>query len=276
VLRDATPLTRPAKGSAASLAATQSALFSLITGHGARAIAPEAATLVAGDARASAAERVHVYAHMYRARLVEALEAQYPRVASRLGCDAFAALAADYTDAHPSRHPSLRFLGQHLAAWLDANPDGADLAALARLEWARADVFDERDEPLLDLEAVRAWPPEQLGALPIRVAAASRLIELEAGALALWDEPEGEASASGRTSVLVWRKEVTVYHRAVEPAERDALARAAEGTTFGALCEALAAALPAEEAIQRAFAWLSTWLADGLLVADLRTSTSPP
>jgi hypothetical protein len=267
VLRDATTLTGPANGAAARLAATQSALFSLITGHGARAIAPEAATLVAGDGRASAEERVHVYAHMYRARLVEALEAQYPRVARRLGCEGFAALVADYTDAHPSRHPSLRFLGQHLAAWLEEGTDGLGLAELARLEWARADVFDERDEPLLDLEAVRAWPPEALGSLPLRVAPASRLLELDAGALALWDDPEGELAACGRTAVLVWRKEVTVYHRSVEPAERDALARAADGTTFGALCEALAAALPAEEAIQRAFAWLSTWLADGLLVA---------
>ena len=67
--------------------------------------------------------------------------------------------------------------------------------------------------------------------------------------------------------MLVWRKDVTVYHRPVDEAERTALGRAAEGTTFGALCEALAATLPPEEAITRAFAWLSTWLADELLVA---------
>ena len=101
-----------------TLAAVERALFSLITGHGASALAPDVSMLVEGDARAGAAERLQVYAHMYQARLVEALEAQYPRLARRLGGEVFAGVVAAYTADHPSRHPSLRLLGQVLPTWL--------------------------------------------------------------------------------------------------------------------------------------------------------------
>jgi hypothetical protein len=249
------------------LRAVQGALFALITGHGAPGGTPDVETLIVGNARAGARERLQVYAHMYQARLVEALEAQFPRLARRLGGEAFAAVVSAYAADHPSHHPSLRFLGRDLPGWLARAGVAQGLADLACLEWVRADVFDERDEPLLTLDAVRARPTEALAALPLRAVAASRLIEVDAGALALWDEPEAGAAPRGRTAVLVWRKDVAVYHRPVDEAERAALGRAAEGTSFGALCETLAATLPAEEAIGRAFAWLSTWLADEMLVA---------
>ncbi len=258
-------------GDASSLASVETALFSLITGHGAPATVPDASALVLGDARASADERLHVYTHMYQARLVEALEAQFTRLARRLGCGGFDAVVARYVTDHPSRNPSLRLLGQHLPAWLDRNPAGDGLADLARLEWARADVFDDVDEPVLTMDAVRALPPENIGALPLRLIAAHRLVTVDAGAIELWDAADDAAptdfAAQGPTSALIWRQGVAVYHRAVDAAERAVLAQVAVGTSFGALCESLAETLPAEEAIQRAFAWLSTWLADELLAS---------
>jgi hypothetical protein len=65
--------------------------------------------------------------------------------------------------------------------------------------------------------------------------------------------------------LLVWRQGIAVYHRALESSERAALERAARGVPFGLVCDSLSAAGDAETAAARAFAWLSTWLADGLL-----------
>jgi hypothetical protein len=265
----------------------QGALFALVSGQGAAALEASSATnLIVSDGRASADERLHVYAHMYRARMIEALESEFPRLAHRLGPEAFGQLAQAYVADHPSRHPSLRSLGRQLPRWLgqrsERRADGVALSALARLEWARADVFDEVDQPILDLAALRALPAAAFAALPLRLITASRLVAVDAVALDLWDafgsggagaDDAASVSAAAQTQTvharraLVWRQGTAVYHRPLDDDEGAALERMAGAVTFGAICEALAEALPPEAASARAFAWLSTWATDELLAA---------
>ena len=253
-----------------ALASVQRALVCRLMGGAAGA---DAEALIAGDARASAADRLAVYAHMYRARLGEALASQFPRLATRLGPAAFDDLAAAYFADHPSRHWSLRFAGARLPDWLAARPDAEPaLAGLARLEWARADVFDLADDALLTLDVARAWPPDRFGDLPLRLIAAARLITVAAGTAALWDAPEGNpiplpGPASGAASLIVWREGTVVYHRVIDEDERAALALAVAGVSFASVCASLAARHTDDAAIARAYAWLTTWLSDGLLAA---------
>jgi hypothetical protein len=233
-------------------------------------------TLIVGDAGASAEERMHVYAHMYRARIVEALESQFPRLARMLGADEFAELAVAYISDEPSRHPSLRYVGARLPTWLmTRRPGSPALAGLATLEWARADVFDMRDEPTLTIAALRSWPMETFGEVPLRLITAHRLVTVPAGTLLLWDSlSEGavagrsDVPAGGNTeSLVVWRDGTVVYHRPIDAAECAALQLAASDTRFGVLCESLLASHGEEAAAAQAFGWMSTWLADGLLRA---------
>jgi len=260
-----------------SLASVQAALLSRITEQDLGAPAFEPTSLIRGDPRASAEERLAVYSFMYRSRLVEALESQFPRLARLIGADAFADLTADYLADRPSRHPSLREIGRALPGWLAAQrPSAPSLAALAALEWARADVYDLSDEPAMTLDAASAFPPERFGELPLTLIAAHRFVEVDRGTEALWDGLALEAAdppkalpvslkgASGAT-LLVWRQEISVYHRAVDPEERRALALVSTGSRFGVICDALCAAHGDEVAAARAFAWLSTWISDGLL-----------
>src|SRR6185369_7300936 len=117
------------------LATLQAALLSRITGLALGGAAFEAGVSIRGDARVSAEERLAVYSFMYRARLLEALESQFPRLARLSGAEAFADLTAAYLADRPSRHPSLRELGRALPGWLAARrPDEPALAALAALE----------------------------------------------------------------------------------------------------------------------------------------------
>src|SRR4051812_42348866 len=166
----------------------QAAVMSLITGRGAGDPGVEAGALIVGDVRASADERLHVYAHMYRARIVEALESQFPRLAKMLGPEAFAELASAYITDEPSRHPSLRYVGERLPAWLSGAqvPDSRLLAGLAQLEWARADVFDLADDRMLTPESLRAWPMEHFGELPLQLVTAHRLVTVPSGTSQLW------------------------------------------------------------------------------------------
>jgi len=271
-----------------SLRAIYDALLAQITlGHGGPSL-PDATALIIGDARASAAQRIHVYQHMYRARLIEALEAQFPRVSRWLGVDAFAALVAAYVTDEPSRHPSLRFIGRRFPDWLavrtPAEARHPALADLARVEWAREDIFDATDQATLALETVRGWPPERFGEIPLRLVTAHRVLRLARPVAALWDAigPAAEISradsldeaaaaaattAAGGETLLIWRQGIAVFHRAVDAAEAAALDRVADGTTFGAICEMLSHSRPEQEAVAQAFTWLSTWTADELLVA---------
>ncbi len=271
---------RPSSATAAlrpSLAAVQAALLSRITGLELGVPALETASLIRGDARASAEERLAVYAFMYGSRLVEALESQFPRLGRLLGADAFAELTADYVADRPSRHPSLRELGRGLPAWLAAqHADEPTLAALAALEWARADLYDLADEPAMTPDAPRALPPERFGELPLKLIAAHRFVAVDLATEALWDglAPNAAAppnvlarslEAGSAATLLVWRQEIAVYHRAVDPEERAALALVSTGSRFGVICDALSAAHGDETAASRAFSWLSTWISDGLL-----------
>jgi hypothetical protein len=252
----------------------QTAVMALITGRDAGVTVPDADALVVSDERASADERMHVYAHMYRARIVEALESQFPRLAKLIGPEEFAELAAAYISDEPSRHPSLRYVGERLPAWLAARrADSPVLAALARLEWARADVFDLADDPTLTLDALRSWPMDRFGELPLHLVTAHRVVTVPAGTAGRWDAlgddlvngggdtPDGAATES----LVVWREGTAVYHRLVDDAERAALALASQGTRFGVVCESLLADHAEEAAVAQAYAWMSTWLADGLL-----------
>ncbi|HEY4393204.1 MAG TPA: DNA-binding domain-containing protein, partial [Polyangia bacterium] len=246
---------RPDAGGAPSQASVQSALLALITGRGGPSGAPDAAAVIVGDARASAEERLRVYQFMYGARVAEALESQFPHLARHLGEKPFGELAAAYIADEPSTHPSLRFIGERLPGWLGSRRSEAPLlGALARLEWARSDVFDAADEPVLTAAAVRAWPPESFGELPLALVTAHRLVIVPAGTGQLWDatgnEPvvapvsapvASERAPDAAETLLVWRQDTTVYHRTVEPLERVALELAARGAEFGVVCDALLA-----------------------------------
>lgn len=255
------------------LAQLQRDLFARITGLPVGQ-ASRAVEQVVGDARASAEERLQVYATMYRLRVAEALESQFPRVARALGPEAFAEAAVAFVAAVPSRDPSLRWLGRAFPAWLaDNRAKEPDLVALARLEWARADVFDLADQPALTVDDLRGLAPEAFAELPLRLIDAHRFVDAGAAALELWaalrddaqSEPNAGTSPVAGGGALVWRQDVAVYHRGLASDERAALESLVPGTTFGLVCERLPVGRTDEEAAARAFGWLSTWALDGLL-----------
>jgi hypothetical protein len=238
--------------------------------------------LVPPGERLDPAGQLDIYANMYFHRLRDCLAEDFPALVARVGGARFHNLVTDYLLAHPPTHFSLRELGRALPAFLASHPlerEFPALADLARLEWARVDVFDEADAAPLSREQVlerAASDPE--GFAPALIPAA-RLLRLDAPVLPLWKrldagEVVGEeaalASGDQRCAVRVWRKGFAIFHRSMQPDEERCLeALASGGATLAQLAELLAAAQPPgakeTELAQRFAALLDLWAQDEIL-----------
>lgn len=246
----------------------QRRLFALVT----RRAEVDVGVIVRSDDRLDAAGRVQVYANMYRARLVDILRADFPKLAAVLGEAGFERLAAAYLEAFPSRRPSVRHVGGALAGFLEAHAPGRRgpwLAELARLEWARVDVHDRADDELLTWEDVRGVEPARLGGLRLALVQAHVLVPTAHRVTDVWRRVQ-EGRPVGRPArragwLLVWRQDGLVYHRVPSPDEAALLAGVASGTTFAWVCERLAAGDSSDDAARRAADLLATWTGSGLL-----------
>ena len=185
-------------------------------------------------------------------RLLDILRNDYEAVVASVGDEPFHNLVTDYLLACPSQHPSVRNVGERLPQFIDGHPLGLErrwLGDLARLERARLEVFDGPDAEPLQLDELRTLAPEefvglQLPLIPNRIRlqvghavddvwrAVQDASDAEDGGTPSSAEPTAEARV-----LVVWRHELLVYHRALEPLEDQALALADRGATFGAVCD---------------------------------------
>jgi hypothetical protein len=233
--------------------------------------------LIRSDAALAAAGRLDIYANAYFHRIHGVLRDDYPALEGALGADLFRDLVTSYLLVLPSRHPSLRYMGDRLPGFMasheaaagirDRAPWAADLAAF---EWARVDVFDAEDAPLLTREALAARAPETFGTLWLCLGPWVRLEHFEHPVDGFWRLGcEGEQPASNAwadpVGMLVWRQHEKVVHRRVDPLEEEALTLTKSGSDFANLCEWLATRVDEADAPAQAAGWLEQWLADGLL-----------
>jgi hypothetical protein len=231
----------------------------------------------------SAAERVRVYADMYFLRLRDALAEDHGALREALGTERFAALARAYVDAHPSDRPSLRDLGSRLAGFLGRRPDLVDhpwQVDLAAFEWAMVGAFDAPDDDTLDAATLATLPRDAWPDLHLQPVRSLVLLGPCAPVDTLRDRLlAGEGTddvALDRVLLRVWRQELAVYHRRIDPLERDALTVLAPGASFAALCAWLADRVGDDEAGSAALRLLRRWVDDGLLArADGLPSQAP-
>ena len=219
-------------------------------------------------------ERFAIYARMYCARLVDALGEDYPRVASILGGEGFAAVAHDYVNAQPSTHPSLRWFGHGLADFLatraERNQPGF-LPDLARLEWSRLAMFDAADAELLDVTALRRLPADAWGSLRLHLVPALQVLHVAWPVHQIWEAAEsggGGPWAPADTWLRVWRQGDQVFQATLDEVERTALGHVQAGDDFGAVCAGLASIVAEDTVAATAGALVLRWIEDGVLRID--------
>jgi hypothetical protein len=221
---------------------------------------------------------LEIYARMYTSRLHDALADDYPKLHRALGGGAFEALAQDYLRAHPPRSFTLREAGAKLAEHLrlarSAPPWAADLAALER---ARQEVFDGPDaEPLTQADVIAQGT--QLPELVLRWVPSSIVVPIAWAIDDLWsaiedDQDPGDPARTSRT-VLVWRRDIAVLHRTLDPDEAQLAPAISRGVSFAEVCEVLGA-IHGEDAGPRAAELLLRWLgAEAVIDARAPASVS--
>jgi hypothetical protein len=229
--------------------------------------------VVRPSATLTASERVGIYHGMYRLRMAEALESDYPGLAHFLGRERFMALVGEYVLAHPSTSYTLNDLGRRLPEFLRRGgrvPSRAFCRHLARLEWAVCEAFDAAEEARLGAAAIEALAPEDWPDARLVASPALRLVPLGWNAADWLDTAKDEAHRHPRPRrraqlVVVFRREYAVYRRAVDAAAFRLLSDLAAGRTVG---QALSAALRRRDAPDTATVarWFRQWAADGLFV----------
>lgn len=212
-----------------------------------------------GSDALSASRRLGIYADMFVWRQVDSLREDFPKLAE--AHPDFYACASAYLAQHPSRHHSLAQLGDRLSTFLADDPTlRRDLPDLAALEWARAEVFEDADAPVLT-------QPTDLTA-PLTLIPALRILDLAHDAAALWRAlDEGRPTPDvlrAPTTVVVWRKAFETFHVRLDQTEATALKRAAEGAPLAAICEAFEAETdPVATALRAVGSWFAEgWIAD--------------
>jgi hypothetical protein len=213
------------------------------------------------------AERLRVYADAYFWRLHDVLAEDFPRVAAMLGAERFEDVVRDHLRHHPSTHPSVHHLGRDLAASIAQRADVPSyLADLARLEWARREVFDAPDCEPLTPDALRAVAPADWPHLRFTPIPAVTMLRADWSVHEVWGATDA-VSAPTTTRIRVWRsQDYRVYHAPMDTNDAEALDRLIAGEPFGVICTAFDDLTPFEGA-QRATALLARWLEDGIIAS---------
>ena len=246
------------------------------------------------------ADRLDVYANMYFFRLLDCLKEDFPKLLEALGPGRFHNLVTDYLLAFPSEHPSLRYVGARLPDFLARHALGREcpiLADLARLEWARADLFDAADAVPLTRERLATLPQDEAGDVHLKLVPACTLLSLDHDAPRLWHAMNDrsraraaagdEAKAAGggpaclheggdeapalpessprRTRVRVWRQGFAVFHRPIGDDEAASLEAIRAGDPLGRIAQRLSAGRTERQATDLVGGLLQSWIDDGLL-----------
>lgn len=230
------------------------------------------ASLIGENAHLAAVERLDIYADMYFYRIRDCLKEDFASVCTVLGEAAFHNLITDYLLVHPPSHFSLRYVGQHLPAFIRDDTFGTQwpyLADLAALEWAILEAFDAPEAQPLDAEALATVQPERWPDLRFTLTPSLQMLDGGWPVHEIWRQAQaGEQPVEpqpAETCLRVWRQNLRVFHRPIDAAERTALRAVKVGAPFAVVCEQIVehdgeAAGPA-----RALNLLGEWLADGLL-----------
>jgi len=230
-------------------------------------IAPSVIATPAADSN----ERLNVYIHAYRARLIEVLGNDFPGLHALANAGAFDELCGDYVNATPSAHYNVRWYGDRLSEFLRATRPWSDspaLAEMARFEWELGLSFDAPDEDHVEPADVQSLASEQWPALRLRLHGAVRRLDLYWNVTEIRRAVDREETCPSPAEFdtarvcLISRQDTVVRYRLVPADEAAALDAVANGACFAEICEVLCEWHSEDAVAMRTATLLSQWIQD--------------
>jgi hypothetical protein len=220
-----------------------------------------------------------VYQNAYSLRLVEAIGKEHEMLRTFLGDETFDEMAAAYVAAHPSRHPSIRWISRHLPTFLGETEPYKDypvVAEFAVFEKALNDAFDAPDGSVLTTGDLAAVAPEAWQDLVLLPSPSARRLTLTTNALAIWNalrdetDPPEAATLDTAEEIIIWRHDTTPMFRPMGREEAMMWDEAGSGLSFGQLCTMVATFDDPDGAAGRAATYLGSWVAAAMLAQAIQ------
>ncbi len=189
------------------------------------------------------AERLTIYRNNFLIGLGEALKANFPVTVQLVGRDFFGQGARRFILAHPPRRPCLFEYGEEFPGYLAGLSPLAAMpyvSEMARFEFARIAAYNAPAQDCLTATGLARLSPNDLDALPIRLARHVQIVSVDAPILELWkahQQPEPNVAGIDMTprprALLVCRPARSLVVRELAlPAVRF-LSAASDGTRLG-------------------------------------------
>ena len=218
--------------------------------------------------------RFQVYSNAYQIRLGEALKENYPVLASVLGDESFAQLAASFLRRYPSKNASIRWFGENLAQFVRDEPSSVPHPALhdlIRMEWALSTAFDAEDAATLQVSDFMQLTPQDWATLTLTLHPSLRLLAMEWNVEPIWTalsaDANNETAAPEQLThhLLIWRDQETNHWRSVANIEAQLLGATIAGASFTELCDVAAqAGTGANEVASYLRIWVEAGLVTGM------------
>lgn len=220
----------------------------------------------------TATERLSVYANMYYWRLIDILADEFPTVHHVLGPEQFTVVVKDYLERHPSKSYSLNHLGSSFPGYLEEEaldaPHREFIAAVARVERAMEDVFDEQYAEPVTLDALSSLLVDESGDIYLQIIPALRLLELDYPVndyiTAVREDRHMDIPLPAKTYVAVYRSNYKPWRVDLEPQRYALLSYLQQGKSLGEALESCMSVSDADDFASSLENWFRDWAADGL------------
>ncbi|MFN7097328.1 MAG: putative DNA-binding domain-containing protein, partial [Gammaproteobacteria bacterium] len=221
-------------------------------------------TLIVGNQKAPAKERLTIYVNAYQSRLMNLLTKDFPVLYKILGHENFNTMAKQYIARYPSSSRSIRWFGEYLSLFLMER-----YAELAKFEWNLSEAFDAADSEILTIEQLSAMPAETWPLMQLTLIPSVRVGNVEWNTLAVWQaaQQDGINMASVKLQqplqYLVWRKQYQVKFRELTNVEMVVIQEIIAGKNFAEICEKLCEVISSSQVALEAVTLLKKWINEG-------------
>ena len=233
--------------------------------------APRCIDRIAELAPLTRTDRLAVYAEAYYARILEALENDFPTLRQSIGESSFRKLVADFLIRHPSDSPNLGDLGSRLPGFLRSHEFHGlcdYLVEIAELEWAMVEAFYSFSTDPFEPSSLSGVPEEAWMGARMKLDPSVRLLRCGFPVDQLWNSRQSEDFESIEESLQPETVHLVV-HRPFEQSQvvrltapaYDVLARFHAGESLGDVLASLNDQVVPPEVMD----WFQKWIQAGII-----------